>query len=335
MAIKRIDELGAATPLLTDFLPATPAGGPSTKATIQQILDANVLQPLTITYTGPSPFPPVMPLTQRTSTQTGATVVIPTGVSAGAIVTIANSGTLTISLPDLSSATSMSLSGLPLLTSVSCAALVNVAGSFQFSALGSLTSSSFPLLYSAGSFSLNSLGIITSLSFPSLYSPNSFSVSSCALLSSLSIPALYYCAGSFSLATLASLASISAPSLSLATSIVISSCASLTSVDLPAIETLLSATSISLISGTAALTTFTIGSTLKRVEGSVVLSSCALLVASVDSILVRLAALDGTGGTTAYSSKTVTITGTSATPSATGLSAKSTLVARGCTVTNN
>ena len=58
-------------------------------------------------------------------------------------------------------------------------------------------------------------------------------------------------------------------------------------------------------------------------------------VASVDDLLVRLAALDGTGLTTAYSSKTVTIRGTSAAPSATGLAAKATLAARGCTVTHN
>jgi hypothetical protein len=65
------------------------------------------------------------------------------------------------------------------------------------------------------------------------------------------------------------------------------------------------------------------------------ITSAALNQASVDSILVALAALDGTNGTTIFSNRIVTITGTSATPSATGLSAKATLVARGCTVTNN
>jgi hypothetical protein len=65
------------------------------------------------------------------------------------------------------------------------------------------------------------------------------------------------------------------------------------------------------------------------------MTSCALNQASVDDLLVRLAALDGTGLTTAYSSKTVTILGTSAAPSATGLAAKATLAARGCTVTHN
>jgi hypothetical protein len=113
--------------------------------------------------------------------------------------------------------------------------------------------------------------------------------------------------------------------------------AALTSFTMPVIQVIGSSSnaSISFISGTAALATFTMGSSLRRVEGSVIFTSAALNQASVDGILVRLAALDGTGLTTAYSTKTVTITGTSSTPSATGLTAKAILVARGCTVTHN
>jgi hypothetical protein len=112
---------------------------------------------------------------------------------------------------------------------------------------------------------------------------------------------------------------------------------SLTSLTFPVIEMIGStfSASIVLFSGTAALSTFTLGSTLQLVNGNVTMTSCALNQASVDNILVRLAALDGTGLTTAYNSKTVTITGTSSAPSATGLAAKATLVARGCTVTHN
>jgi hypothetical protein len=109
--------------------------------------------------------------------------------------------------------------------------------------------------------------------------------------------------------------------------------ASLTSFTLPAI---VSMAGITVSSGTAALATLTLGSTLKNVGANVSITSAALSQASVDGILVRLAALDGTGGTTAFSTpRTVTITGTSSTPSATGLTAKATLVARGVTVTHN
>jgi hypothetical protein len=118
--------------------------------------------------------------------------------------------------------------------------------------------------------------------------------------------------------------------------------ASLTSISIPVIErigtNIASGSVLSLISGLAALSTFQLPSTLKQIgngAGNVVITSAALNQASVDSILVRLAALDGTNGTTLFSSRVVTITGTSSTPSATGLAAKATLVARGCTVTNN
>jgi hypothetical protein len=66
------------------------------------------------------------------------------------------------------------------------------------------------------------------------------------------------------------------------------------------------------------------------------MSGMKLDAASVNGILVSLAALDGTNGTTAYSSKTILLNGgTSATPSGAGITAKATLVARGCVVTTN
>lgn len=91
-------------------------------------------------------------------------------------------------------------------------------------------------------------------------------------------------------------------------------------------------------SGAGALTTFTLPATLQQVggtAGNVTVTSAALNQDSVDSILIRLAALDGTlVGTVAFSNRAVTITGTSAAPSSAGLAAKATLVARGCTVTH-
>jgi len=67
----------------------------------------------------------------------------------------------------------------------------------------------------------------------------------------------------------------------------------------------------------------------------VALTGVAFDQTSVDNLLVALAALDGTNGTILYENHTVTITGTSSAPSATGLAAKTTLQNRGCTVTTN
>lgn len=66
------------------------------------------------------------------------------------------------------------------------------------------------------------------------------------------------------------------------------------------------------------------------------LSGCALDQTSVDAILVRLAALDGTAGTTLFENSPIDLSGgTNAVPSATGLTAKATLEGRGNTVTVN
>lgn len=80
-------------------------------------------------------------------------------------------------------------------------------------------------------------------------------------------------------------------------------------------------------------TTFSFNS-IKEVQGNFTTNTTiGLSQASVDHILVKLAALDGTNGTTVYQNKTVTVRG--AAPSATGNAAKATLIARGCTVTTS
>lgn len=89
-------------------------------------------------------------------------------------------------------------------------------------------------------------------------------------------------------------------------------------------------------SGNGALTDFTLGTSLKYFNSNINFTSCALNQASVDGILAALVALDGTSGKNLYGTgRTVTITGTSSTPSATGLLDKATLVGRGVTVTTN
>ena len=75
---------------------------------------------------------------------------------------------------------------------------------------------------------------------------------------------------------------------------------------------------------------------IKWVNGNVNFNGCALNQTSIDSILVKLASLDGTNGTTTFSSRTVDLSGGSnAIPSQTGLDAKSVLEGRGCNVNVN
>jgi hypothetical protein len=74
----------------------------------------------------------------------------------------------------------------------------------------------------------------------------------------------------------------------------------------------------------------------KGVSGQIIWTGNAFTQATVDNLLVNVAAMDGTNGKFLYSNNTINLSGgTNSTPSATGLAAKATLVSRGCTVTHN
>jgi hypothetical protein len=127
-------------------------------------------------------------------------------------------------------------------------------------------------------------------------------------------------------------AGVALPSLAHVTRIFqISNSATVAAVSLPALADV----GAIFITGNAALTSVAFPSLL-AVRGNVSLGANALDQASVDAVLVKLAALDGTGGTTEFSGRSVDVSaGTSSAPSAAGLAAKATLEARGCTVTVN
>lgn len=231
------------------------------------------------------------------------------------------------------------------LTNLSVPVLTTVGGTFNPNNMGALTNLSLPALTTVGGgFSPNNMVALTSLSLPALTAVGgSFNPYSMTALTNLSVPALTTVVGSFNPNGLSPLTDLSLPALTMiGGNFLPSSMPGLTNLSLPAIErigaSVTSGNVIQISSGMSALTTFMLPVTLKQVggtAGNVSITSAALNQASVDSILIRLAALDGTGGTVSFSNRTVTITGTSATPSSTGLAAKATLVARGCTVTHN
>ena len=76
-------------------------------------------------------------------------------------------------------------------------------------------------------------------------------------------------------------------------------------------------------------TNVTFSASLLSVGGDFSIISAALTQTSVNNILIRLAALDGTGGTTDYNNHTIDLSGgTSSTNSGAGLVAEATLIAR-------
>lgn len=246
---------------------------------------------------------------------TGQTSVSMNNIVAGTIPTFPTTTNLTsITFRDLkyifASGSTATLSNT--LASLSFPELLFLAPGITFAGTPALTTLSFPKLEVIGGTFTNNILAITSFSFPELLEMSSFADTSTAI-TSYSFPKLKVSGGINLTGTKSSL----------------------TSITFPAIEYI---NGITFPTTSAALATFTFGSTLKAfgtTTGNFVTTSNSLNQASVDNILIRLAALDGTNGTILFSSRTVTITGTSATPSAAGLAAKATLQARGCTVTTN
>lgn len=231
------------------------------------------------------------------------------------------------------------LSTNPLLTTLSFPALVSVRSNFSPQIMAAVTTASFPALVSVfGNFVPNTMGALTALSFPSLVRCGSFfNPYGMNSLTSFLVPALKSIGGALQMQVGSSLTTVAFTSLeTVGDSITVNTMTALTSLTFPALISVGGTAGGYITISAAPLVTFTLGATLKKVLNNVSITGAALNQASVDNILVRLAALDGTNGTTAYSGRTVTLTGgTSSTPSATGLTAKATLVARGCTVTHN
>lgn len=152
-----------------------------------------------------------------------------------------------------------------------------------------------------------------------------------AVLPTLDLPSFEFTSTAFT-PSLATCTSLLLPALEKVGTNVLISAASLTTLSLPSLLNVGTTFQIA----AAAMTTFSMNAGLLSIGGNFTITGAALNQASVDGILVSLAALDGTGGTTAYSGFTVNLSGgTSSAPSATGIAAGVTLTGRGCTVTTN
>lgn len=219
----------------------------------------------------------------------------------------------------------------PVLTSVVANNLLQIGSDFTASApvVSTLT---MPLLQYVGGALSPSLSVLTNFSLASLISVNGAIGVGAGAATTISMPSLVYVGATFGLSA-ALCTTLTLTNLSYVGGAMSPTLTALTTMSLPAITVINGAFSV----GTpTALTTFSFGSGLLNINGNVTITGAALNQASVDGILVSLAALNGSGGTTAWSSRTVNLSGgTSSAPSATGLAAKATLQARSCTVTTN
>lgn len=207
-------------------------------------------------------------------------------------------------------------------TTISCQMLKTVQNIFAPNTMAALTSLNFSSLISIGNnFAPNTMAALTTLNFSSLaIIGGNFNPNTMAGLSSLTMPALTSIGGNFSPNTMAALTTISLPSI-----VVLGA-------------NITSGSVVTMSTGTAGVTSLTFGASLKKVgngAGNINITSAALSPPVVDNLLIRLAALDGTNGTTEFRDRVVVITGTSGAPSASGINAKNILIARGCSVTTN
>ena len=216
------------------------------------------------------------------------------------------------------------------LTTLSMPALTTISTNFA-PAGTSLATVNMPLLTSVGGTFSPTLAALTSLTLTNLQTVTGAFGLTAATLTTLSMPALTTLGAGFA-PVCASATTVTLTLLANITGAVAASFAALTTLSFPALLSVSSTWTIT----AANLVTFSMNSGLLSIGGNFTMTGMKLNQASVDGILVSLAALNGTGGTTAYSSHTVNLSGgTSSTPSSTGLTAKATLVARGCTVTTN
>jgi hypothetical protein len=257
----------------------------------------------------------------------------------------------TLSLPNLVAIQNQFNPGSPLITDLgaSLPSLQRVGSGFSINSSLNILNLNFPNITYLGSLTLNNNNpsVVTSINFSNLVSVGqAINISNQTAVTTFNFNSLATAFAQISISSLTSLTNIAFVNLTTlnnnnnATALSVQSCTALFSFIMPSIVRIYSSggNTINFSSGTPNLTVFGFGSGLKQIggtSGNVIFTSCSLSQSSVDGILVSLAALDGTNGTTSFNNRTVTITGTSATPSATGLAAKAVLQGRGCTVTNN
>jgi hypothetical protein len=211
--------------------------------------------------------------------------------------------------------------------------ILGTPGIYTISSSRTSSQFNFPKLkFSSKSITLT-ITTLPSISLPSLEVINGTLLSTSSAITTVSLPKLLHGGFSFTGST-AGLTSLTFPELKVLVGFDISGTKSgLTSISFPKVEQMTGTFTLPTTSN--ALTNFSFGNSLRNLVGNFVTTSNSLNQTSVDHILTTLANLNGSNGTIAYSSKTITITGGAAAPSAAGLAAKAILIARGCTVTHN
>jgi hypothetical protein len=248
-------------------------------------------------------------------------------IMAGGLPAITAGGRYLVSNQDGTAYTNIDTHPADIATYISTTASTAVVNGFPTAVRGfsGIAGSSFPNLTT---LTFADLTILTIFSSAALY------VRQFALLETFDARNLVFCNGGVNFSDNPSLATIYLNGLSHAGSISYDNNPSLVSIQMNYIRYCYGAFSIT---NNASLTIVGYNAAfLKGISGSITWTGNAFTQSTVDNLLVNVAAMDGTNGKFLYSNNSINLSGgTSSAPSATGLAAKATLVARGCTVTHN
>jgi hypothetical protein len=291
------------------------------------------------------------------------TLALPTSVTSIVFTNLVTLGTL------INSGNSLTISTAPNVTSVNFTNLETISGNASFTSFPLLTSFSLPALkYVNGNLTLSGFSVCTSLSLPLLETMmGTLTIgtgfgNSASFINALSLPSLILTWGlivqgitlsSFSATSLTtingvltfgalnttgnSITTLSLPALTTVTSsLTISVPSTITSISFPNLRNIaIWSTSSGAITVTApGATTFSLGSLLEIGGTGTIIFTAPFDQTTTSALLINIAALDGTNGTTTFSSRTITIATSGAFQSLTtdGTTARTTLIARGCTV---
>jgi len=229
-----------------------------------------------------------------------------------------NQSLTSITFIDLTSANYIDIKYTPLLTSISSPVITQLYD-VRLEDLFSLTNLNLPFLNtSLNSFVLYHLPLLTSFDFSNIVS----------ILYTIEIVDVAFT--SINLSSLESMSDVNNTGITIS----IRDCLDLTTVNIP--ELVYSNHTIQ-IQNNPNLTSLTLGTigVLKNVNDGITLSNNALNVGSVNGVLALLVSLDGTNGTTLFTSSVELAGGTNAAPTGQGIIDKQTLIDRGCNVETN
>jgi hypothetical protein len=196
-----------------------------------------------------------------------------------------------------------------------------------------VTDVNFPSLANANYISLFNLISLVSVDFGALVNGQTINIGACSALTTLDFSSVTASGGNevnMYLQLNPVLATVDVSNVQNFYTIYVTGCSSLTSLNLSSVVAIKQGGLM--ISGASSMTDFSINPSVQQILYNVRVDA-ALTEASVDTLLVLLAGLDGSLGSAFVSN--VTLQGDNAPPSATGLAAITTLEGRGCFVQVN